>query len=196
MSSRSFHDMMEEDRYDAMFNPGRDFRVLSGDRHFAEEQREQINRFTPPTEYQSRQLSYTTGLEQELKQLEAKLNEAEHQQYELHVNALDTTSEKIYFLKLPTMEKREAYVSSKPTHTGVRRDIASIWREPSSTQSFSSLKVGMRKSDVERLWGRPSRIDMAGDPRYENERWLYYDGQAGRYIYFEQGLVGGWSNTK
>ena len=40
--------------------------------------------------------------------------------------------------------------------------------------------------------GKPMRVEIAGNPRYENERWLYRMNGASKYIYFESGQVQGW----
>jgi hypothetical protein len=41
-------------------------------------------------------------------------------------------------------------------------------------------------------FGRPTRVEVAGNPSYENERWLYSVNGATKYIYFESGRVEGW----
>ena len=55
------------------------------------------------------------------------------------------------------------------------------------------VTLGMRKDDVMRNWGRPDRMDVAGDPRLENERWAYRREGYTSYIYFESGRVEGWN---
>lgn len=53
--------------------------------------------------------------------------------------------------------------------------------------------VGMPKNAVERSWGYPVRVDVAGDPRFENERWAYNRHGTIQYVYFENGQVKGWA---
>ena len=55
------------------------------------------------------------------------------------------------------------------------------------------IQIGMSKTQVEQLWGRPVNIEVAGDPRYENERWSFYHQGKMNYVYFESGEVQGWS---
>ena len=42
-------------------------------------------------------------------------------------------------------------------------------------------------------WGRPDRMDVAGDPKFQNERWAYQRDGVTNYIYFENGRVEGWN---
>ncbi|MEK6578444.1 MAG: hypothetical protein AABZ55_04390 [Bdellovibrionota bacterium] len=60
--------------------------------------------------------------------------------------------------------------------------------------------LGMTMEDVLRLWGHPSDVDTAGDPRLGNQKWHYFSGLTSRWgmggarvVYFEQGLVVGWN---
>ena len=56
----------------------------------------------------------------------------------------------------------------------------------------NELLLGMDKKTVMKKWGRPTRIDVAGNPTNENERWsFYYNGKV-RQVYFEKGVVNGW----
>ena len=55
--------------------------------------------------------------------------------------------------------------------------------------------LNMTKEDVISSWGRPDRVDIAGKPSYENERWVYRRDGAVKYIYFEAGKVGGWTTN-
>jgi outer membrane protein assembly factor BamE (lipoprotein component of BamABCDE complex) len=50
----------------------------------------------------------------------------------------------------------------------------------------------MSKSDVMNHLGHPTRVEVAGNPSYENERWLYTRNGASNYVYFEAGHVEGW----
>ena len=66
--------------------------------------------------------------------------------------------------------------------------------------SQSSLSIGMPKKYVRLNLGSPNQVEVAGHPRYGNERWTYeravptlngyyYEKQR---IYFENGSVVGW----
>ncbi len=64
-------------------------------------------------------------------------------------------------------------------------------------RSFSteaqSVMVGMDKVNVIKLWGNPMKIDIAGNPNSQNERWSFYTEGRKRVIYFENGKVEGWN---
>ena len=55
-----------------------------------------------------------------------------------------------------------------------------------------SIHLGMNKRDVLKYWGTPSRIDLAGDPGEENERWSFFKSNSIKHVYFEKGVVQGW----
>lgn len=65
-----------------------------------------------------------------------------------------------------------------------------------------SLRIGMEKNRVKRSLGSPQQVEVAGNPKYENERWIYetkvptLDGyyEEKQVIYFEGGNVVGWEN--
>ena len=56
----------------------------------------------------------------------------------------------------------------------------------------NDVSLGMNKNDVLESMGRPLQVEIAGNPRNENERWLYDLNGASKYIYFEAGEVQGW----
>ena len=59
--------------------------------------------------------------------------------------------------------------------------------------------LGMGMRDVQGVWGSPDRIQIAGDPQYRNQRWVYTEatpvGHAQRVVYFEDGEVVGWERV-
>lgn len=64
-----------------------------------------------------------------------------------------------------------------------------------------TISVGMGMDEVAAVWGEPTHVDTAGDPRSGNQRWTYYSGLSSRYglgtkrvVYFEAGHVAGWKN--
>jgi hypothetical protein len=64
------------------------------------------------------------------------------------------------------------------------------------------LILGMRTQDVLSIWGKPQRIESAGDPKMGNQKWSYsnsvlrqWNSQPSKVIYFESGKVVGWENT-
>ena len=67
-------------------------------------------------------------------------------------------------------------------------------------QERSHLQIGMNKRKVTLSLGEPSQREVAGNPKYENERWIYNrriptlngEYQERHIIYFESGSVVGW----
>jgi hypothetical protein len=64
------------------------------------------------------------------------------------------------------------------------------------------IVVGMKMDDVVTVWGRPRDIEVAGDPRFGNQKWIYHEGVSSRWglrplrvIYFEEGRVAGWETA-
>lgn len=78
---------------------------------------------------------------------------------------------------------------SKPTKQNSLQSKAIQWAIENQ-----ELIIGMPKYAVQKSWGYPVRIDVAGDPSMENERWAYNRYGEIRYVYFEQGQVKGWAS--
>ena len=106
---------------------------------------------------------------------------------------LNGISEKIYYLSLPPPERRD-YITGK---IGGKRE-----RKKEREKDFLStmiqglgpdaLYLGMDKKAVLRRWGHPTHMEVAGNPKRQNERWsFYYNGRL-RQVYFEGGRVRGW----
>lgn len=68
------------------------------------------------------------------------------------------------------------------------------------SKSVEQLSTGMSKRSVMTLLGEPTDVQVAGNQRYENEKWVYrryVPTEAGyqkdtKVIYFEHGKVAGW----
>lgn len=61
---------------------------------------------------------------------------------------------------------------------------------------------GMSMSQVRKAWGSPQEVQLAGDPRYGNAKWVYFEGLSSRWslgrtraVYFENGRVVGWESS-
>ena len=80
---------------------------------------------------------------------------------------LGNTSERIYFLKLPKSERRE-YLSSRGLLDEPRQEFRHQMRKEALENS--EVAIGMRKDDVVTSLGKPLRVEVAGNPNYENER--------------------------
>ena len=57
----------------------------------------------------------------------------------------------------------------------------------------NDISMGMSKDNIIGRWGQPSRVDIAGNPINQNERWSYYESGKVRQVFFEAGKVEGWS---
>ena len=52
----------------------------------------------------------------------------------------------------------------------------------------------MSKQEVMSRWGRPDYVEVAGNPRLENEKWTFLINGKQGHVYFENGQVQGWVN--
>lgn len=186
-SQRSFLTEMEsEDSH--FFNPHQDFPVVAGDNgNFGITDVERAER-TPASVEDVQNRQSTISLEKELDQLESKQPESALNFYNKYRHKLTSTSERIYFLNLPHNERRE-YLESRGM---VEQAPLYTEREKFFATKQSDILLGMSKEDVTTSWGSPTRVEVAGNPSYENERWVYKQNGASKYIYFESGKVEGW----
>lgn len=189
LEHRDFEAEMDPFRMDdPMFLPNRDFAVVPGDdgRYYRNET--EIRGRTPATRRMLEKERFDNSLKREVVSLENKLDDAGYQEYLKIRNKLGSDSEKIYYLGLTPREKRE-YLSIRkiqaPKYYTVRESQMATYQK--------EVVMGMGKTDVLRSWGEPDRKDYSGDPRYQNERWAYSRNGRTKYIYFEGGLVGGWT---
>lgn len=169
----------------SFFNPRVDFPVVAGDTGRDWESTSDRKNRTPASVDEIQDNKSRRYLTQELRKLEGQQSDNALEQYEKNKHHFKTTSEKIYFLKLSQFERKD-YLASR----------GFIKEETSPRQIFamrdSKVASGMSKSQVMENWGEPNRVEVAGNPSYENERWLYSVNGATKYIYFESGVVRGW----
>ncbi len=79
-------------------------------------------------------------------------------------------------------------------------DQEALYEEQRQLSSTRNIRLGMEKNRVARTLGEPKLVEVAGNPKYGNERWIYetaiptLDGyyKEKRVIYFEGGNVVGW----
>ena len=184
MTHRDYVAEMERDD-SSFFNPRVDFPVVAGDTGRDWESTSDRKNRTPASVDEIQDNKSRRFLTQELRKLEGQQSDNALEQYEKNKHHFKTTSEKIYFLKLSQFERKD-YLASR----------GFIKEEPSPRQIFamrdSKVASGMSKSQVMENWGEPKRVEVAGNPSYENERWLYSVNGATKYIYFESGVVRGW----
>ena len=181
LSRRTFIDEMDRDR-GGFFRPGEDFPVTPGDTGMAYLGREEMLRRTPAFAGEEE-----LSLKDELAEREGRLSSQEYFSYQKASRHFESDSERIFFLSL-SREERASYLEEKERKEGRReeeRGVSRFYRK-------RPLQLAMSKGAVRRLWGLPTRIEVAGDPGEENERWTFYHNGRPRLVYFERGVVGGW----
>lgn len=188
-TGRSYLSEMEYDD-SPYYKPAEDFPVLAGDTGSMGRSLEDYEPATPLSKDAAYARKRETSLEGELLRLEGEQSEENLEFYQNQKRYLSTTSEKIYFLKLPTYE-REDYLRSRGF---AEKAEAEPSRQPASYFGVRSatLGLGMNKQEVVESLGRPFKVEIAGNPSFENERWAYKMNGATKYIYFEAGTVQGW----
>jgi hypothetical protein len=189
--NRTYLSEMEDDD-SAFFQPREDFQVVAGDTGRDWRNQREWNRRTPASESTRLKEREDRLLEDELRRLESAQSEGAQKHYQQYRARLGSTSERIYFLQLKGKAEREEYLSARGL---MAADNAVMPHEYRWAADQGELLLGMSKDDVESSWGRPERVDIAGNPTYENERWMYRRDGAAKYIFFEGGKVGGWSST-
>jgi len=185
LTHRDYLSEMEHDD-SSFFQPREDFPVVAGDDGKDWESKASRRERTPASESEIQEDMSRRSLNQELRHLEGKLSENSLDFYEKYKPRLSTTSERIYFLKLSHSDRRD-YLASR----GFLKEESQP-REQAYSHRQSQVITGMSKSAVMSSFGQPTRVEVAGNPSFENERWLYSVNDATKYIYFESGRVQGW----
>jgi hypothetical protein len=185
---RDYLTEMEHDD-STFYSPNEDFPVVAGDTGRVWESETTRRSRTPASESDIQESQGRNLLQRELRQLESKQSESSYALYDKYKAKLGTTSERIYFLKLPQHERKDYLMSRGFIST---ESITMRKADQMGSRRPSSVMLGMNKDDVMNSLGRPSRVEVAGNPSFENERWLYSHNGASKYIYFESGRVEGW----
>lgn len=183
---------------------GTDFPITAGDRGRAYRTYDQVLGRTPASRAESQATNHESSLINELRWKESRLSYLERSKYEDIKWELGGVSDRIYYLDLSPYERQE-YILAKFPKTS--REVVNTNRRPSSTRtggiightigSFGSeISINMGKGDVIERWGRPSKVDIAGNPSRENERWIFYRGGSQKIVYFENGRVQGWNTME
>lgn len=131
-----------------------------------------------------------------LRTLERGLDsQKERLQYSKVLPWLNSDSEKLEFLSIPSIEGRQVWINKNK-----------IWSRSKNLKDFTDvvevqdIAVGMPADYVKKSWGEPENIEVSGNPIYKNERWKYLKQistpqgyrQERRLVYFEGGRVVGW----
>lgn len=189
-TGRTYLSEMEHDD-SSFYRPEEDFPVVGGDAEVTGMSMDDYRRNRLPRTQEEKTYDREGQLlRAELQALESNQSEEDLAFYQKYKKRLATHSEKIYYLKLPRGERRQYLADRGFIETQAQRSPASIG--DSFTQRRSEVNLGMSKNDVFASLGKPSRVEVAGNPSYENERWMYQVNGSSKYIYFESGVVQGW----
>ncbi len=172
-----------------IFIPGNDYFLMNGDDTPPAKTIDELQQNAPSlSKKNSNQKWEYRTLNQELQELEEQLTDHEYNHYQKHKNKLPRLSDKIYFLKLKGLRAKDEYLYRK----GHVEDF--LQNSPQEMQAIRDREIvlGMTKQNVIESWGQPVKVDFAGDPRHENERWAFFYYGKIRYVYFENGRVRGW----
>jgi hypothetical protein len=188
-TSRTYLSEMEYDDT-PFFEAGSDFPVMAGDSGRVGRSTREIVERTPASEFDIAEKRERDFLKAELNTLEAAQTEHAFEEYELYRSKFKSVSEKIYFLKLKHNERRD-YLLSKGLLTETSYSTSAGEYVQTATSGLEGW-LGMSKDNVLNNFGKPMRVEVAGNPSQENERWAYTHNGATKYIYFEAGQVQGW----
>lgn len=187
---RSFIEEMERDS-DGYLVAGRDFPVVNGDSGEAFRSREEIARRTPASLRSKQKLKEELSLKEELNQKVEAMEENELASYTQDIKYLPSDSDKLYYLSL-TGEERLSYMQTKKQEYIDDRGIAKDIVKQHSIRN-AEIFLGMSKDEVMTLWGRPTKIQFAGNPKYQNELWYFNEDGSYKQVFFEGGKVNGWA---
>lgn len=188
-TGRSYLSEMEHDD-STFFNPERDFPIVAGDTGESWLSDDERKLRTPASEDDLFRDRTNMSLREELRSLESSQSEESLELYSQYKDKMRSTSERIYFLKLPPRERRDYLITRGFLTEPVRERFTP--HERLFAVRKNDILMGMTKVDVMESWGKPLRVEVAGNPRNENERWLYRMNGAQKFIYFESGKVEGW----
>ncbi|MFZ8932603.1 MAG: hypothetical protein ACO20H_10630 [Bacteriovoracaceae bacterium] len=180
-----------EHETDGFFVAGRDFPQVPGDTGKGYRSKADIRKRTPSSDYESALGRRKNSIKSELSNKEEKLSLEEYRRYKENEDYFQNESEKIYYLGLPLADRLH-YLTSK-RRVIVNPSVADQTYYDTKNDFNRSVFVGMNKNSVIQSWGRPERVEVAGDPQHENERWTFYDRGRVQLIFFEKGRVQGWS---
>jgi hypothetical protein len=182
-SERSFEDIMSSQ--EEYYHPGRDFRFAVGDvgqRHYTTE--EVIER-TPSSEKLAPELREQIYLRKEVGELERLQPQIFVEQYDRYREYFSSESEKVYFLRLTSMEDRERFLIDK----GIKRAPAAAITPVGQNYSWEHKS----KASVWEEYGAPQKVESTSgggqekeqEQDQEQERWTYRLPQGGgRTFYF------------
>ena len=178
-SERSFSDIMDKNQ-SSFFSPGKDFQVVGGDRNFNSSQESRYPASIASQAVRKQNKSLASELNKKIDQL----SDPEYLSFQRYNSSFSGISEQLYYLNLNKREKRKYLEQFKVRSTGNQQ------------RKTRTIYQTMTKRDVLRLWGRPGKVQFSGDPKNENEKWVFLREGKKQLIYFESGKVEGWSIDK
>lgn len=189
LDHRDFYEQMDNRLDEPMFMPEQDFAVVPGDSGRAYRPHNEIMGRAPATAAQQERSRYDNSIKRELSWLESRLSDQNYDEYLRVKDQLGSDYERIYYLRLPPAQQDE-YLGVR----GISPSRSLSTREVAQAYFSNDLSYRMSKQQVLNSWGEPDRLDKAGnDPNSPYERWAYHRAGKVKFIYFEQGLVEGWS---
>lgn len=188
LPDRTFTDEMDRE---SMYSPGRDFPVVAGDTGDVRISKEDLKSRTPSSERARRLNKEAVSIEQELIQKEDQMDETEREKYTMDKKFLQTDSDKLYYLSLAPFD-RSSYIDTKKSDLKEDLEHGRNMIQKRSVHG-SELFLGMDKSEVVEMWGKPARVEIAGNPANQNERWSFREDGNVKQVYFEGGKVQGWA---
>jgi hypothetical protein len=198
MPNRTYIDQMDHET-DGFFVAGQDFPVVSGDQSVEGRSRAEIGMRTPASARSKKAVTRYKSVREELVAKLNNLTEHELNDYNRAGEFLPTDSDKIYYLNLPKHERLE-YLMSRGYSPEISKKYLQDKSEGKGMSFFESravkvndISMGMSKNNIISSWGQPNRVDVAGNPVNQNERWSYYESGKVRQVFFESGRVEGWS---
>ncbi len=190
LPDRTFMEQMERES-DPFYSPGKDFPIVGGDdgeRHIS---REEMMARTPASKRSSTLTRESASLREELAEKEGDLSEYERAEYTANQRYLLTDSDKLYYLSLDSYE-RDSYIKTLKADYREEMELRSNIVAKRSVHA-SELFLGMDKSEVMEAWGKPAKVEIAGNPSNQNERWSFREDGSLKQVYFEGGKVQGWA---
>lgn len=190
LPDRSFIEEMNRES-DPFLQAGKDFPVVNGDTGEAYRSRDEVQKRTPSSERNRKQVKEQESIKQELEQKEADIPEEFLEQYSKDKKYLPSDSDKLYYLSL-SLPERGSYMNVKKQDMQEDQGKGQDFIQKRSIHN-GELYLGMTKSQVAQVWGKASRVEIAGNPKNQNERWSFVEDGSVKQIYFESGKVQGWA---
>ncbi len=189
--NRSFLDEMENPG-DQYLVPGEHFSRISGDSGKAAYPESKMFERTPDKENVYPEMTERQRVKAELDSKLSVLTPKQRNWFDENEKLFQNDSQKIYFLGLADSERDEYLANLTGKYIGQESRRAPSSFSKYSPRSSREVVLGMDKGQVIQLWGNPHQVDVAGNPRLENERWTFYEQGVRKYVYFAQGKVEGW----